>query len=156
VVYSGNAPTLTLNFSQGVSEVGAQIEADSLNATFTGEVQAYDGSTLLGTYTENGVAAPSDNGSAIFIGVNDASAADITSVVFSTPVVNGGRWPGFAIGSLNLDEDPPANPSTAAVVTSAPEPATTAMFGGGLLVLAVLKLRKRQGEESLTRIGTCV
>ncbi|MGC1620566.1 MAG: PEP-CTERM sorting domain-containing protein [Candidatus Acidiferrum sp.] len=130
------ASTLTLNFSQGVSEVGAQIEPN-FYGDFAGQIQIYDGSTLLGAFTENGVSAASNDGSAIFLGADDLTGADITSVVFST----GGSSNGFAIGSLNLGD------SVATVAT--PEPSSLLLLGIGLLgLLGLAGFREKLGWQS--------
>ncbi len=136
VIWTVTASTLTLNFSQGVSEVGAQIEPD-FYGDFTGQLQVYDGTTLLSTITESGVSAASNDGSAIFLGADDLTGADITSVVFST----GGSGNGFAIGNLNLGDT--------VTTVATPEPSSLLLLGIGLLgLLGLAGFRQKLGWQS--------
>lgn len=73
----GNGP-LTLAFAQGVSGAGALIQADG-PGQFTAQIQAFNGATLLGSFT----VASDANGDAAYIGVTDQTGSNITSVVFS-------------------------------------------------------------------------
>jgi hypothetical protein len=73
----GNGP-LTLNFSRGVSGVGALIQADR-PGQFTAQIQALNGATSLVSFT----VVSNANGDAAYIGVLDQSGANITSIVFS-------------------------------------------------------------------------
>jgi hypothetical protein len=45
---------LTINFNTPVEAVGAQIQDGNIGDHFTAEILAYSGSTLLGSFTENG------------------------------------------------------------------------------------------------------
>ena len=73
----GNGP-LTLTFAQGVSGAGAFIQADG-PGPFTAQIQAYNGVTLLGSFT----VASDSKGDATYIGVIDQTGSNITSVTFS-------------------------------------------------------------------------
>ncbi len=108
------ADSLTLLFSQGISSVGAQI-ASNFYGTFTGTITAYDGATLLGSYTENGNSTNSNDGTAIFLGFADLSAPDITSVVFT---YTAGAPQGFILDTLQMNDPLP-------VIT--PEPGTLSL-----------------------------
>jgi hypothetical protein len=64
---------------------------------FTAEIDAYNGATLLGTFSEVGVSTETEDNSASFIGINDLSGSDITSIVIG---VNGTG--DFAVNQLSL------------------------------------------------------
>ncbi len=115
------ADSLTLSFSQGISSVGAQI-ASNFYGPFTGTIQAYDGGTLLGSYTENGDSTDSNDGTAIFLGFADLTAPNITSVVFS---YTAGAPQGFILDTLQMNDSVPA-------VT--PEPGTISLLLCGLVL----------------------
>ena len=95
----GNGP-LTLNFSRGVSGVGALIQADR-PGQFTAQIQALNGATSLGSFT----VASNANGDAAYIGVLDQSGANITSIVFSL-MICAGTCTDFAIDTVNLNTAP--------------------------------------------------
>src|SRR5690348_15979360 len=73
----GNGP-LTLTFTQGISGAGALIQADGAGP-FTAQIQAYNGPTLLGSFS----VASDANGDATYIGVTDHTGPNITSITFS-------------------------------------------------------------------------
>jgi len=82
-VNSGSGP-LTLRFGTAVLAGGVTIQAD-FPGVFTASVEAFNGSSLLGTE-----AVVSDsNGDPVFIGVQD-TAADITSLVFDLKLMGCG------------------------------------------------------------------
>ncbi len=117
---TGNGP-LTLSFAAPVSAAGANFEANTFGA-FTAEIQAYAGSTLLGSFSENGFADASENGLAIFIGAA-YKPGGITRIVLSATAPPGQD---FAINSLALQP--------------APEPGQAAL--AGIALLGMLALRK--------------
>lgn len=127
VANTGTGP-VTLSFPTGFG-AGAAIQADVLGA-FTAQIQLFDGSTSLGTFTET-----STNGDAIFIGALDTTA-EVTKAVFSlTAAPSGNGLAGFAIDTLYLQDS---------VVT--PEPGSIFMLVGGLAAIS-LKLRRRAGAR---------
>src|SRR5882762_9227132 len=74
---SGNGP-VTLVFSTGVTGAGAIIQANA-PGQFTAQIQAFNGTALLGTFA----LLSNPAGDATYIGVQDQSGANITRVVFS-------------------------------------------------------------------------
>ena len=125
---SGNGP-LTVNFtSKAVAGAGAFIQSDA-PAQFTAQIQAFNGGTSLGTFTETSDAS----GDAIFIGVLDSTAANITSVVFSTIPVSPapncvGDCADFALDtvSLKVGTGPTATPTATATPTKSATPTRSA------------------------------
>jgi trimeric autotransporter adhesin len=73
----GNGP-LTLAFGRSVSGAGALIHADE-PGQFRAEIQAFNGSTLLGSF----MVTSNANGDAVYIGILDQTGPNITSVTFS-------------------------------------------------------------------------
>ena len=63
--------------------VGTQIQDNRIGDHFTAEILAFNGSVLLGTFTENGFSGDVGDNSNISLGVEDATA-DITSVTYPT------------------------------------------------------------------------
>jgi hypothetical protein len=92
---------LTFNFATPVSGVGANIQRDP-RGTFKATVSAYAGTTLLGTFTEDGESNDFEDGSAIFLGIKGTELV-ITRVVFglvtATPPEPNAD---FAINSLRI------------------------------------------------------
>ena len=125
---NSNGP-LTLDWFRGVQGVGVQIETNSYGP-FTAQIQAFNGNTLLGTFLENGNSQPTEDGSAIFIGVR-ASLSEITSVEFSITSCTG-NCADFTIDSVYF---------RAFNIEGVPEPASVVLLGSGLLA-AVGSLRK--------------
>jgi hypothetical protein len=73
----GNGP-LTLSFSTPMAGAGALIQANT-PGLFTAKIEAFNGATSLGSFT----VTSDTNGDAVYIGLKDQTAANITSVVFS-------------------------------------------------------------------------
>jgi hypothetical protein len=112
----GNGP-ITLNLGSRVAGVGGLIQADG-PSQFTAQIQAYNGATSPGTFTETSDAI----GDAIYIGVMDNSGANITSVVLSL-TSSKGATSDFAIDSLNLSGGKSATPTpTIPAPTATPTP----------------------------------
>jgi hypothetical protein len=149
---SSGAP-LELSFlDRSVYGVWFQIASlAGINSLFEAEVQAFNGSTLLGTYTltESGsygtggrcnslLASPPDApvpcNDAPYVGFYDPQGR-ITSIYIS--VFNPGNLStpvGFAINSLNFDPTTPGD---------IPEPAMPLTIGGGLAALALYHRKRR-------------
>jgi hypothetical protein len=121
---SGNGP-LTLNFtSKNVSGAGALIQADG-PAQFTANIQAFNGGTSLGSFP-----VTSDvSGDAIFIGVLDSTAANITKVVFSITSCTG-DCTDFAIDTVSLKVPGAGTPTPTATATGTVPPTPTATATG--------------------------
>src|SRR5262249_41281080 len=81
IVVVSYANPLTINFNTPIQTVGAQIQDNIIGDHFTAEILAYNGTTLLGSFTETGFSGDVADNSNIFLGVQDASA-DITSIVY--------------------------------------------------------------------------
>jgi len=99
---SGNGP-VTLTFTAPITGAGAMIQANAPGA-FTAQVQAFNGVTLLGALTANSIA-----GAAVYIGIQDQTAANITKVVFSLTACGTLDVSGctdFAIDTVNLNVGP--------------------------------------------------
>ncbi|MGA3025910.1 MAG: hypothetical protein ABSF98_14165 [Bryobacteraceae bacterium] len=92
----GNGP-LTLTFGKGVAGAGALIQADA-PGQFTASIQAFNGAASLGTFTALSDVA----GDAVYIGLKDSTAANITSVVFSLTACQG-SCADFAVGAIQLN-----------------------------------------------------
>jgi hypothetical protein len=114
---------LTVIFATPVFGAGANIQLDQ-HVPFTAFIEAFNGGTSLGIFTEDGVSNANDDGSAIFIGVRDPNA-EITSVVFglTTPTDSD-----FAINALRINTN------------GVPEPSSFYLLFGALLLFASRQL----------------
>lgn len=111
----GNGP-LTLAFGSPVHGVGALIQADG-PATFTAQIQVFNGATMLGSFATSSDAA----GDAVFLGALDQTAANITSVVYSLTACTG-ACTDFAIDTLyiNTTGQAGATPTPTTSMTGSP------------------------------------
>jgi len=101
----GNGP-VTLTFGAAVSGAGALAQANA-PGQFTAQIQAFNGSTSLGTFTEKSDAS----GDAIYIGVVDQTGANITKLIFSLTSCGPEDSSGctdFGIDTLSLKAGAPA------------------------------------------------
>jgi hypothetical protein len=145
--------TVVINFAQGVGDVGFDISSVSggaANTNFTAEMDAYAGSTLLGSYLINATgsggicAALRPSSGADPVPCNDAPLMgyvdpnnSITKVVIYAKDATGDD--GFMIGDLRVQDG---------AVDPAPEPADYLLIGGGCLLLS-LYARKRFAHPPL-------
>ncbi len=136
-----NGP-VTLSLSSPVNAIGTQIMTDFFGP-FTAEIQIYDGGTLLGSFTEGGVSADTEDNSAIFIGMVDSTGPDITSAVFSVTACTE-NCADFTINDVSLSS-----------VSSVPEPGTFALWSLGLASLMVVTWWRRRSSSGamLSAIG---
>ncbi|HKW89459.1 MAG TPA: Ig-like domain-containing protein [Candidatus Acidoferrales bacterium] len=112
---SGNGP-ITFTFAQGVSGAGAFVQANA-PGQFTVQIQAFNGATLLGTFSE----ASDASGDAMYIGLQDATGANITSVTISLTACgpqDSSRCTDFAVDTLNLNDSVTKQASTTGVTSS--------------------------------------
>jgi hypothetical protein len=138
---SGNGP-VTLSFATPITGAGAMIQSNAPGA-FTAEIQAFNGATLLGSFTVNSPA-----GAAVYIGIQDQTGANITKVVFSLTAcgpLDLSSCTDFAIDTVNLNVGPAvAFLSTHALAfgvqpigaTSTPGPAALLNVGGAFMPIS--------------------
>jgi hypothetical protein len=96
----GQGP-LRLLFCESVVGAGVQIQSDFFGP-FTARIEAFNGDTSLGSFTEEGNSTPSGDNSAIFIGVKDLDGPHITSLVLSLTAAFSDPAD-FAINKMALD-----------------------------------------------------
>ena len=161
----GNGPvTLSLNHAQ--SMVGAMIQADG-SSQFTAMVQAFNGSTSLGSVTETS----DSKGTAIYLGINDATGSNITAVTFSL-VSSNGSTADFAIGhgqpechrrtgastrdtcpeTATATKTKTATPTPAPIMTPTPAP-TTVPSSGSISFVGAGALFDSSGSVSRVSVG---
>ena len=118
---SGNGP-LTLTFSSNIGGGGAFVQADG-PGQFTVELQAYNGTTSLGSVSESS----DTSGDPIYIGLKDTTGININELVFSITSVSQGDPTDFAVDLVELNNTGPTPTPTASVV---PTPTATPTPGG--------------------------
>jgi hypothetical protein len=107
----GNGP-LKLGFSAPVAGAGALIQANT-PGQFTAKIEAFNGATSLGSFT----VTSDSSGDAVYIGLKDTTAANITSVVFSLTSC-AATCTDFGIDTANLNVGATVSPTTTTVKSS--------------------------------------
>lgn len=125
----GATGPLTLSFPD-VLGAGLEIQVDQ-PGTFTAQIQAFNGSTPLGTFTE----ASDAMGDPVFIGVLD-TIPDITKITVGLSACGGlgCNVNDFGVDTLEL---------TAQATSGTPEPSSMLLLGGGLAGLIGWRARRR-------------
>ena len=127
---------LSINFNTPVQIVGTQIQDNRIGDHFTAEILAFNGSALLGTFTENGFSGSADDNSAIFLGVEDATA-DITSVTYLTFTSNP-----FTLQDVNINQVTIEGSQT-------PVPPALPLFATGLGALGLLGWSRKRKVQAM-------
>ncbi len=132
LVTLGEGPLNLIGFSQTLSGLGANIQANFIG-DFTAVIEAFDASgSLIGSFSENGTSNHNSDGSAIFIGLTNVPG--IASATFSVPSCVS-NCPDFAINQLDI--------VTGAVApVPAPAPGTLLLLASGLVTLGYLRRRR--------------
>jgi hypothetical protein len=115
---SGNGP-LKLTFGSKIFGAGAKIQADG-PSQFTARIEAFNGAVSLGFFT----VASNVNGDATYIGVNDSTGANISSIVFSVTACQG-DCSDFAIDTVSIKKPLGATPTASRTPTKLPTPKGT-------------------------------
>jgi len=133
-----NGPvTMSYGITNGVSAIGAQIQANFFGA-FTATITAYDASnTVIGSFTENGVSNSNGDNSAIFLGVLSHTTS-IFRIQYSVSSSVPQGQQDFGINQLDF---------TKSNLSSTPEPASLTMLGIGIVGMAGYVLRRRKKAE---------
>ena len=135
---NGGSGPVTLTFSKSVSGAGALVQAD-LPGAFTGEIQVYNGATLLATYTVASDAA----GDPVYLGALDESGPNISKVVFSLTTC-ASLCTDFGLDAVNV------NAATAApAVTLTPTSLAFAATAVGSTTAAQVVTIKNSGTATL-------
>jgi hypothetical protein len=135
---NGGSGPVTLTFSKSVSGAGALVQAD-LPGAFTGEIQVYNGTTLLATYT----VASDTAGDPVYLGALDESGPNINKVVFSLTTC-ASLCTDFGLDTVNV------NAATAApAVTLTPTSLTFAATAVGSTTAAQVVTIKNSGTATL-------
>lgn len=127
---NGGSGPVTLNFATAVAAAGALIQSD-LPGQFTGQIQVYNGATLLAAYT----VTSDPSGDPVYLGALDQSGPNITSVTFSLTAC-ATLCTDFGLDTVNVNASiapslsSPSSPSTLAGsnVTFTWNPGTATMF----------------------------
>lgn len=122
--WTQNSGPLTLNFSQGYSQAGAQVQTDFQGA-FTAQI-----CDINGCFTENGMTVSGGNNGAIYIGID--SVSPINWVTFSLTQSTYFGTGDFMINQVTLD----------APESATPEPSSFLFLGTGLVGFAGALRRK--------------
>jgi hypothetical protein len=112
---TGTGP-VTFNFGSPLARIGFQIES-AVAGNFVARIDAYNGATLLDSFSENGVSAYTADNSAIFLGLRDLSGSNVSSLVISLTSATNNNVANFALNQLSLDTLAPV-----------PEPSIIGMF----------------------------
>jgi hypothetical protein len=120
----GEGP-ITLNFSQGYDQIGAQIQADYFGG-FTAQI-----CDVNGCVTEDGNSNSNSDNSAIYIGIS--SSTPITWATFSLTAATDGSVDDFAINDVTLG---------GGSLAPTPEPGSLLLLGSGLMGFAGAARRK--------------
>jgi hypothetical protein len=124
---------IEFDFSQAVSGFGTQFQS-AFYFAFTAKLEIYNGDTLLGSTTIDGINNGAADGSAAFLGLVSDSA-NITKAIASIEscVGAGCDTRDFFVNQISLAEQQPV---------ATPEPASFLLLEAGLAGLGLLKIRK--------------
>ncbi len=145
VIVTGQAGPLTINFNTPVQTVGTQIQDNNIGDHFTAEILAFNGSVLLGTFTESGFSGDVGDNSNIFLGVQDATA-DITSVTYLTFISS----PEFSLRNVAINQ---ITIGASAITASVPEPSTWTMMLLGFAGVGFTSYRATKKRSWMGRAG---
>lgn len=124
--------TLTLTFTNPISEIGVYLQVDDYTDAFTGTI-----STTSDGGGSSSVLSSGGTGTQVFLGLQDTNGSFITSVTFSaTQSIPGGTPDWFVLGPAQLES------SNGTITGQVPEPGSILLMAGGIAVLA-WKARKR-------------